>query len=86
MGRILYFCDKKTVFWQRCYVTHLNPRPPRGKGSYFGIPSMITDSNQVRLANMTGRRVQEVLNEIVPHQFFEKSQCQDLTTPPTSMQ
>jgi hypothetical protein len=27
------------------------------------IPPMITDSNQVRLAKMTGRRVQEVSNE-----------------------
>jgi hypothetical protein len=26
------------------------------------IPSMITDSNQVHLAKMTGRRLQEVLN------------------------
>ena len=38
MSKILYFCDKKTVFWQRCCVTHLNPRPLPWEGSYFGIP------------------------------------------------
>jgi len=34
---------------------------------------MITDSNQACLAKMTGRRVQEVLNEISLCQFFEMS-------------
>jgi len=36
------------------------------------IPSMITDSNQVRLAKMAGRRVQEVLNEISFPRFLEQ--------------
>ena len=33
---------------------------------------MITDSNQVRLAKMAGRRVQEVLNEISFPRFLEQ--------------
>jgi hypothetical protein len=43
---------------------------------------MITNSNRAYLVKMLDREFQEAVNEIVPHQFFEKRRCHHLTTSP----
>jgi len=49
------------------------------------VSFLSSNRNQACFTKMTGCGFQEVVNEIIPHQFFEKRRCPYLTTPPPTL-